>query len=59
MTVLRKISKAIGAGIGAGVSAAWVANQAGGITTEEWGGIVGAVLVGFAFGFFAPKNQPA
>ncbi len=39
---------------------AWVvANQAGGVTGEEWGGIIGALLfVGFVT-YLAPKNAEA
>jgi hypothetical protein len=60
LTVLRKVSKALSAGIGAGIAAWVVANQVGGVSTEEWGGIVGAVLFTGFVTFLAPKNeQPA
>jgi hypothetical protein len=58
--VLRKVSKAIGAGVSAGVAAWVVANQVGGVSGEEWGGIVGAVLFTAFVTYLAPKNeQPA
>lgn len=59
MTVLAKVSKAVGAAIG-GAAGAWVvANQVGGVTTEEWGGVLLAALIAFGGAFFAPKNKPA
>lgn len=58
MTVLRKVSKAVGAGVSAGVAAWVVANQVGGVSGEEWGGIVGALLFAGFVTYFAPANQP-
>jgi len=57
VTVLRKVSKALSAGIGAGIAAWVVANQVGGVSTEEWGGVIGAVLFTAVVTYFAPKNQ--
>lgn len=57
MTALAKVSKAIGAAIGAGAGAVVLANQAGGITAEEWGGIIGTVLVTAFVTYFAPANK--
>lgn len=59
MTIVRKAWKALAAGAGAGVSAWVVANQAGGVTGEEWGGIVGALLFTAFVTYVAPKNQEA
>jgi hypothetical protein len=59
MTVLGKVSKAIGAGLSAGIAAFVVANQVGGVSNEEWGGVIGAVLFTAFVTFFAPKNTPA
>jgi len=60
MTVLRKVSKAVGAGISAGIAAWVVANQVGGVSSEEWGGIIGALLFTAVVTYFAPKNaEPA
>jgi hypothetical protein len=57
VTILRKVSKAVGAALSAGIAAIVVANQVGGVTGEEWGGIVGAVLFTGFVTFLAPKNQ--
>lgn len=57
MNVLRQIWKAVAAGLSAGIGAYVVANQVGGVTEEEWYGIVGAVLFAFVATFLAPKNQ--
>lgn len=57
MTIIRKVSKAIGAGLSAGVAAWVVANQVGGVSGEEWGGIVGALLFTAFVTYFAPANQ--
>lgn len=57
MTIIRKISKAIGAGIGAGAGAVVVANQAGGITAEEWGGVIGTILFTAFVTYMAPANK--
>lgn len=60
MTVLSKMWKALAAGVSAGVGAYVVANQVGGVTSEEWGGVVGALLFAFFATYFAPKNtEPA
>ena len=57
MTVLRKVSKALAAGLSAG-AAAWVtANQVGGVSGEEWGGIIGALLFAAFVTYWAPKNE--
>ena len=57
MTVLRKVSKAIGAGLSAGIAAWVVANQVGGVSGEEWGGIIGALLFTAFVTYLAPANQ--
>ena len=59
MTVLAKVSKAVSAGVSAGVAAWVVANQVGGVSPEEWGGIVGALLFAAVVTYFAPQNKPA
>ena len=60
MTVLRQVWKAIFAGVSSGIAAYVVANQVGGVTEEEWYGLVGAVLFVGVATFLAPKNkQPA
>ena len=58
MTVVRKIWKALAAGLGAGASAYVVANQVGGVTGEEWFGIVGALAFTAFVTYFAPANKP-
>lgn len=59
MTLLRKVYKAAAAGVGAGVAAYVVANQVGGVTGEEWAGIIGALLFTAVVTYFAPANQTA
>lgn len=58
MSVLQKVSKAIGAGVSAAIAAWVVANQTGGVVGEEWGGIVGALLFAAFVTYFAPANKP-
>lgn len=56
MTIVRKMYKALAAGAGAGVGAFITANQVGGVSGEEWGGIIGAVLFAAFVTYWAPKN---
>jgi hypothetical protein len=58
LTVLSKVWKAIVAGLSAGVGAFVVANQVGGVTGEEWGGVIGALLFAAFATYFAPANKP-
>jgi hypothetical protein len=57
VTVLSKVWKALAAGVSAGVGAYVVANQIGGVTGEEWGGIIGALLFAAVATYFAPANK--
>jgi len=54
MTVIRKISKAIGAAAGAGAAAAGIV-----IAELPWPAIIGAAMVAFVSAFLAPANETA
>jgi len=55
--MLARIWKAIAGGLSAGVGAVVVA-WPGGITTEEWGAIAAAVVIGALGVWSAPANAP-
>jgi type 1 glutamine amidotransferase len=56
MANLKRISKAIAAGVGGLVGAYGTAFADGAITNQEWFGIVGAAILAAAVTYFAPKN---
>jgi hypothetical protein len=57
--VIERVSKAIAAAVGAGIAAVGQAtiNDPPGVTAEEWGVAVGAIVGAFLLTYWAPRNK--